>query len=134
MTMEPDHAGWTHEQELAWHAQVHAQELARTEANRELALLQEKNRFALANLEAGGDRERRGRRQAVRFLITIFVVALWLAQTGFITYHAVYDAAVLIDSEKYILLIGVTGAVVYMLIPKLWPDAENDATPANGKG
>lgn len=102
------------------------------EASRDLELQRETYRHEVDMTLASGDQLRRRRRQWVRFFITVFTVCVWLAQTGYITYHAIWQAGVLMDIEKYVLLIGVTGGVVYLLIPKLWPDAETDEPPTTG--
>ena len=119
---DPDHTGWTHQEEMAWDAQSHSQELAKVEATKELDTLKATQQFELNRLEAGGDQRRKSRRQWVRFLIIVLVVAIWLTQTAYITYYSIRNADVLADIEKFVLLIGVTGAVVYMLVPKLWPE------------
>ena len=132
--VDPDRSSWTHDQEMAWNEQAHVHELAKVDSTKELDLRKEDHQFELSRLEAGGDQSRRTRRQWVRFIILSFVVAIWLIQTAYITYHSVKDKEVLTDIEKYILLIGVTGGIVYLLVPKLWPErAETEEPKPNGR-
>ena len=64
------------------------------------------------------------RQQLARLLVIILIVAIWLAQTGYVTYKAVAEPAILVDIEKFIALIGVTGIVAGQIINKLWPQQE----------
>ena len=65
-----------------------------------------------------------GRQQLARLLVIVFIVTVWLAQTGYVTYKAVAEPEILVDIEKFIALIGVTGIVAGQIINKLWPQQE----------
>jgi hypothetical protein len=124
MTTTPDHEGWTHEQEMAWDAQQHTQEVIRLEATKELDTLREQNHALLEGATRSYERIRRTRRWLIRAAIALPTLAVWLLQTGYVTYYAVRNPEVLTDIEKYILLIGVTGVVVAAILVKVWPDSD----------
>ena len=64
--------------------------------------------------------------QAARIGLIIFITAVWLIQTLFVTWHAVKNPAILTDIEKFIALITGTGALAALLVMKLWPQNKED--------
>ncbi len=121
------HDGWTHDQELAWAKQEHEQTIAQTLAEEKITASREQHDFDLKRLEAGEDVAAKKRRQVWRFRIAVGIVGVWLLQVLYSTYHALRNPALLIDIEKIVLLVGITGTLVAVLVNKVWPD--NDDKP-----
>ena len=62
--------------------------------------------------------------QRVRMFLAELIVAMWLTQVGWVTVHSVFDPLILVDIEKFISLITVTGGLVLYIVTKLWPENE----------
>lgn len=120
MTM---HEGWTHEQEMVWALQ---------EQQTDIETLRENHTFEIQRLEAGEQVSAKTRRQVWRLGIAGAIVAVWLGQVAYSTYKALTNSLLLLDVEKIVLLVGITGALVAVLINKVWPD--NDEKETNGNG
>jgi ferric-dicitrate binding protein FerR (iron transport regulator) len=117
--------GWEHSEEMTWAAQEHANALAVLEAEKDITALKEDHSFELRRLEAGESISSRRRRQIWRLAIAVAVVAVWLGQVGYSTWQALTRASLLQEVENIVLLVGLTGALVAVLVNKVWPDNED---------
>ena len=79
----------------------------------ELALIEKNHQVRIAQ-----------RQQLARLFVIVLIVGVWLAQTAYVTVHAVGDPLILVDIEKFIGLIAVTGGVAAVIIMKLWPQTD----------
>jgi hypothetical protein len=86
-----------------------------------LAIDYQSHRHRIVELELTVKLEERRRQQVWRLRLIILISVAWIVQTLFVTWSAVVNPLILDDVEKFLSLIAVTGAVVAVLVPRLWP-------------